>query len=302
MCRMTALENDPRFIPTSVRAAVSIRNATEDPQISEHDIERMVRAEPMVAAALLRMANSAAFRVGEATADIGQAVFALGLAQVRSIASHVAMLQLVHGIRPRAARAAAEALLLHSISVSAFAEQLARQEGYPEGPRLASLGLFHEVSMFLFLAQANRVPEEFEAIADAKARLKRVPLRSYELIMQDLGLPELAVPTLAESALVDRAHAFVAHANPLTAHPAEGGDRSALSGELVLITQARADAAYVSLVEGAVARTHGSDDGRNALAEQHPDFAGTLSPAPAEAARSVGIIAALGRFWGGLFK
>lgn len=294
---MTDFAEDPRFIPTSVRAAVAIRNATENPAIGEHDIERMVCAEPVVASALLRMANSAAYRLREPVTDVGQAVFTLGLAHVRSVASHVAMLQLVHGIQPRAARAIAEAVLLHSISVAAFAERLGRERGHQEAPRLASLGLFHELPVFLFLAQANRLPEEFASLASAQARMQRIALRSYELIMNDLGLPELAVLKAAELAFVDRAHAYVAHRNPLRAHPADGGKREELTPEQIAATQAKADADFVNLVEGVVVRSHQAATGAAPAAVAPP-----AAQAPVREPMHTGLIARVERLWDAIFK
>ena len=296
---MNALVDDPRFIPTSVRAAVSIRNATENPEIGEHAIEAMVCAEPMVAAALLRMANSAAYRRGDAVTEVGQAIFTLGLSQVRMAASHVAMLQLVHGVRPRAAKGAAESLLLHSISISTFAEILARKASYPEAPRVASLGLFHELPAFLFLARANRAPQDFESLADIRGVLERTPLRSYELVMQDLGLPELAVFNHVESALIDRAHAYVSHPNPLQLHPSEDADRTELSGEEVVKAQEQADASFVVLVQGAVPRAHHLDEDVVPSLPAPPASVGAHGSPVIEPA---GMLAGLRKAWAGLFR
>ncbi|MCB1910178.1 MAG: HDOD domain-containing protein [Rhodocyclaceae bacterium] len=249
---MGPIADDAFFIPSSVRAAVSIRNATEDPRIAETVIERMVSSEPMVAAALLRLANSAAYRRAEPAESVSTAIMMLGMAEVRAVASQVAMLQLVRGIRGRAARLVAESLLLHSISISLFAAELARASPELGCGRVGTLGLFHEMPTFHMLAGSNHDPERFDSLEAIGEMVKTVRLRSFELLMQDLGLPSLAVPRVDESELIDRAHAYVTHPNPLSMHPDEAGDRSAIAPERAVMLQAAAEAAYVTLMEGPI--------------------------------------------------
>jgi len=249
---MSMMADDSLFIPSSVRAAISIRNAAEDPRIAETVIENMVASEPMVAAALLRLANSAAFRRQEPAESVGVAIKLLGMGHVRLVASQVAMLQLVRGIRGRAARMVAEGLLLHSISIATFAEELARLTRGVDPRRVATLALFHEMPTFHFLAGSNQAPERYETLADICHLIKTVRLRSFEMLMQDFSLPSLAIPRNDEWSLVDQAHAYVAHPNPIALHPEESGDNGLLPPERVFVLQATADAAYVTLVEGPV--------------------------------------------------
>ena len=249
---MNPISDDAFFVPSSVRAAVSIRNATEDSRIAETVIERMVASEPMVAAALLRLANSAAYRRAEPADSVSQAIMMLGMGEVRAVASQIAMLQLVRGIRGRAARMVAESLLLHSLSISLFAEELARASPDLDRGRVGTLGLFHEMPTFHLLAGSNQNPDQFATLEAIDAVAKSRRLRSHEMLMQDLGLPSLAVPRIDEMALVDRAHAYVTHPNPLSMHPDEAGDRSGISPERIVMLQAGAEAAYVTLVEGPI--------------------------------------------------
>ena len=76
------MADDPVFIPSSVRAAITIRNAAEDPCINDVAIQRMVAAEPTVAAALLRLANSATYRRGKLVESVADAVMLLGMGEV----------------------------------------------------------------------------------------------------------------------------------------------------------------------------------------------------------------------------
>lgn len=254
---MTSLVEDFQFIPTSVRAAVSIRNAAEDPNVCETVIESMVGAEPIVAASLLRLANSAAYHRSQSIDSVSAAVRCLGLAHVRSVASHVAMLQLVRGIRGRVARSMAEALLLHSISIAAFGECLAAKGRRHDPARVDTLGLFHELPTFLFLSGSNRQPKQFESREQICALYARTVLRSYEMVMQDLGLPDFAVLHVGEQKLLDRAHRLVVHANPLIADAAAAAAADdALDPDEIQAVQARADESFVRLVEGPMPRAH----------------------------------------------
>lgn len=255
MLAMSQPAEDPRFIPTSVRAAVSIRNAAEDPRIEGWVIEDMVAAEPVVAAALLRVANSAAHRRSAPVVSPADAVRRLGLVQVRAVASRVAMWQLVHGIRGRVERIAAEGLLLHSISAAAFAARLASAAGGLDGDRVESLALFHELPLFAFLARADRERARCETLSELSADVGAHPLVTYEQVMQDLGLAELAVIGRREQAVLDGAHRYLARPNPVLAHPFEGFPGDEIDPEEAASIQAEADACYVLLVEGAVPRS-----------------------------------------------
>ncbi|MCB1914782.1 MAG: HDOD domain-containing protein [Rhodocyclaceae bacterium] len=249
---MVPIADDAFFIPSSVRAAVSIRNATEDARIAETVIERMVASEPMVAAALLRLANSAAYRRAEPAESVSVAIMVLGMAEVRAVASHVAMLQMVRGIRGRAARLVAESLLLHSISVSQFAEELARASPGLNAARVGTLALFHELPTFHLLAASNHDPDRFASLEAISGIVRTTRLRSFEMLMQDLALPSLAVPRVDEMALVERAHAYVTHPNPMSMHPQEAGACGEIPPERIVMLQACAEAAYVTLVEGPI--------------------------------------------------
>ncbi len=303
---MSILADDPVFIPSSVRAAITIRNAAEDPCINDVTIQRMVSSEPTVAAALLRLANSATYRRGKLIESVADAVMMLGMGEVRAVASQVAMLQIVRGIRGRAARLVAENLLLHSISVSTFAEQIARGVDGCEPARVATLGLFHEMPTFLLLAGSNQSPEKFETLADISRLAETVPLRSFELLMQDFGLHALAIPRIVETEAVELAHAYVTHPNPLRMHPLEGKERKGMEPEQIVLLQAMADAAYVTLVEGPLPETrdshpppveHVADEATDPPPSETPKGSGKASP---EASRG-GIVAKLQAMLGTLF-
>ena len=242
---------EPFAIPTSVRAAMTIRNAAENPAVSPSVLEHMVSAEPSVAAALIRLANSPLLRRGAAVEAVRAAVQLLGAGEVRAVASQVAMLQLVHSTQGRSARWIAENLLWHAISVSAFAGALAVEVGEGDPLRVETLGLFHELPSFHLLACAQRQLGSHDvSIAQVIERVSTGTPRRLEWLMQDIGLPQLAAPRRDEWMLIDLAHGYSARANPIAMHAAEDEQGCQLTPQRVDRLQARADTLYWALMGG----------------------------------------------------
>ena len=259
---------EPFAIPTSVRAAMTIRNAAENPAISPAVLEHMVSAEPSVAAALIRLANSPLLRRGASVEAVRTAVQLLGSGEVRAVASQVAMLQLVRSTQGKSARWIAENLLWHAISVSTFAEALAIELGEGEPHRVATLGLFHELPSFHLLASAQRQLGTVDvSIAQVIQRVASGSPRALQLLMQDIGLPQLAAPRRDEWMLVDLAHAYTARANPIAMHAAEDQPGDQLSPQRIDRLQAQADAVYWALMGG---NTHALVDERGETSVQEP--------------------------------
>lgn len=228
---MESAHAQPHFVPTSLRTAIAIRNACMSESVNEHDIEDLVAAEPATGAAILRFSNSALFRRGRPITGIWQGMMLLGNSTVRHIASHVAMMQLVHGLKSGVIRQAAEELHHHSIVVSAIAEAIAAKLGRADAEETcAALGLFHELPAFIWLASVDREGTGIrgpEALARAAQEASPLPM---ERAMLELGLPTFAAPDRYTLDVLASAHRLSWVTNPLlpelvSSTPDEGGLR-----------------------------------------------------------------------------
>lgn len=260
---MDLSQHHPHFVPTSLRAAIAIRNATEDPQADEHRIEQLVQSEPAVAAAILRFANSAAFFRGQPIGSVHQAVLLLGLGTVRSIASHVAMMQLVRGLASPVVRSAAEALHEHVVVVSCLAQALSRVLGDEDPEQMADLALFHEMSFFVWLANLDGGPAKCKDRANLVAAARNAVLVPLDIVLLDLGIPHLGVPGREQKALLELAHGLAWVANPLVPERSRSPEVVGIEPELLEKVRQRAEALLVLIREGsrAVDNEFDEDDG-----------------------------------------
>ena len=201
-----------------MRAAIAIRNAAQNTSASESVIDDLVSSEPVVAAAMLRFANSAAYRRRGAVTSIRDATKLLGYTVIREIAAHVAMMQLVNGLRSSVLRALAEDLFRHSLTVSCVAEFLARDLEHADPPRVGAIALFHELPLFHWMLQADRAPGKVLTAEAAREAAQRARLTGIEPIMRDLELDEFAIPSVADHSIVELAHGTSWDPNPLVPH------------------------------------------------------------------------------------
>ena len=103
----TELSSGEVDLPGFPEVVVRVRRALADENVSAEKVARVIGAEPVLAARLLRMANSAALNPGgKAVADLRMAIMRVGLNVVRSttIAFAVQQLQKAHALHCRARR------------------------------------------------------------------------------------------------------------------------------------------------------------------------------------------------------
>ena len=215
--------SDPHVVPTSLRTAVAIRNACLRSDTNEHEIENLVSAEPAVAAAMLRFANSALYSPSRPINSVWEAALLLGHETIRHIASHVAMIQVVHGLRSQVLRTAGEQLHHHCLAVSALAAELARSVDDGLAEPAAANALFHELPLFLWLASLERgalegtVSMTPAALQEQASSASLLPL---DLALRDLGLEPFVGRRLIVHAVFNVAHRQSWVPNPLLVEPA----------------------------------------------------------------------------------
>ncbi len=81
--------------PTSLKTTMKIRRALDTPDISNDQVARIISAEPVLSAQVLKLANSAMFnRTGRKIEELRAATVLLGFGVVRNVAISVGMKQL----------------------------------------------------------------------------------------------------------------------------------------------------------------------------------------------------------------
>lgn len=184
--------------PTVFDLSLRIKKLADDPESSLSSIAHVVKTEPVLAAKVIRMANTLLLNPyrGEIN-SIDEAIGRIGLSTLRCLAYAVAAEQLARDHRSRQMRLVATGLWMHSIDVAAWAYAFARhlKRDTPDAALLA--GLMLNVGQFYLLARAARYP----AIEGNMNRFAEVvslwdePVRNA--VMEAFDLPELVVDACA---------------------------------------------------------------------------------------------------------
>lgn len=160
-----AIKNGSLELPSMPEVALRIRDATLRPDISLHDIARIVQLDPVVAAGVLRAANSAALRGVKVIVNLTDAVTRLGFEQTRTLATRLAISR-IFSARSTLIRKRMHKLWQHSVQISALSSVLAahcHNDLDPEHAQLA--GLLHDIGCVPILQYA----EEENLVDDAAA-------------------------------------------------------------------------------------------------------------------------------------
>lgn len=132
------------------RLLLTFMHATTDETASTEDLALLVKREPGLAARILTVANSAAFRSGGGLRSVQQSLQVLGTRLLRSIAACLA----VQGAFARMPLAQPDDLAgfwRHSLFVAELARAIAAEVGHADGEEAYLAGLLHDVGELLLL-------------------------------------------------------------------------------------------------------------------------------------------------------
>ncbi len=177
-------------LPAFPEAVLRVQRALQSADTSAGDIVSILSSDPGLAANVLRIANSAAFRpaAGEVT-DLRNAVSRLGFNMVRTVAVEFAMRQLRRGdARSATARAEIEAIWHDSLAVACICSVLARHYTPVNADQALLTGLLHALGRLYVVMRAEErtdvTPDEIREIAYGwQAVIGKAILESW-------GLPE----------------------------------------------------------------------------------------------------------------
>lgn len=246
--------------PTFANATLKIRRALEDPAIAAERVAHLVASEPLLAAKLVQISNSAAVNPGgKPVADVRTAVTRVGFDTVRSVAVAVAMDQLrvaddMNKYAPRAERAWS-----HSLQVAALSYVIAQKLTRINPEEALFAGLVHDIGYFYLLARAAKYPELDNDPATLDAVLADWHAPIGQTLLHSFKLPEATLNAVAEHengryqmparTLVDvvtLANLVAAQTNPI--HLAAGTNPGKLNEPELFKTLADASADIRSLV------------------------------------------------------
>lgn len=150
-------------IPTHAELGLRIRRALDDPDCSVDQAAKLVQADPFLAARVVAVANSAAYkRGGQKIADVRQAVTRLGFQVLRALAMSLLVRQIAGEPGNPVHRELAHGLWEHTVHVAALCHVIARRVTHQNPEAALFAGILHEVAGFYLIARAREMPELLE--------------------------------------------------------------------------------------------------------------------------------------------
>ncbi|MFT3849318.1 MAG: HDOD domain-containing protein [Propionivibrio sp.] len=146
--------------PTCFDTAVHLRRELQNPEVPIARIAKLVSVEPLIAAKLLHIANSAYHNpAGASIRGLPEAITRLGVSLVRTTALAVAMNQLMRSRDMAVFSELTRDLWEHSIKTAAAARILARKRTRINPDEAMLAGLVHDLGAFYMLYRAMQYAE-----------------------------------------------------------------------------------------------------------------------------------------------
>ncbi|MBA4065367.1 MAG: hypothetical protein C0501_16975 [Isosphaera sp.] len=143
--------------PTLSATAVQVIALSDNPDASAGTVAGLVRRDGVLAAAVLRAANSWAYRGKTAVNDIQQAVLLLGLQECSRLVSALGV-KATYAKHPPAVRERCDVLLRHSLFVARLAAGAAKLTGVSNPGAAFAAGLLHDIGR---VVACVRCPDAF---------------------------------------------------------------------------------------------------------------------------------------------
>lgn len=154
------LSGDEVTFPTFLDITFQVRSALKNPNLNVDQLAKLVGAEPLMSAKIIRMANSVAMNPsGREVADVRTAIVRVGMEAVRTVSFAVAMEQLLQSKQMKAFDDISMRLWEHTAHVAALCRVLARKLAHISGDEAMFAGLVHDIGVFYLMSRAAHFPE-----------------------------------------------------------------------------------------------------------------------------------------------
>ncbi|MDR3323845.1 MAG: HDOD domain-containing protein [Zoogloeaceae bacterium] len=168
------LSGEDVSFPTFLDITFQVRMALRSPDFSMDKLAKLVSAEPLMSAQIVRMANSVALNPGgREVADVKTAILRVGTDTVRTVSYAVAMRQMTQGKEMLVFKDLPKRLWEHSAHVAALCRALVKRfcKGEVNEDEALFTGLVHDIGAFYLLSRAARFPELVEDHVELNAFL-----------------------------------------------------------------------------------------------------------------------------------
>lgn len=193
------LSGDEVSFPTFLDITFQVRTALKNPNLNIEQLAKLVGAEPLMSAKIIRMANSVALNPsGREIADVKSGIVRVGMEAVRTVSFAVAMEQLVKSKQMQAFESISKRLWEHTSHVAALCRVLARKIAKVNGDEAMFAGLVHDLGVFYLMSRAANFPE----LVNDKVELYNLLVSWHDNIghalLSALGQPESILHAVQE--------------------------------------------------------------------------------------------------------
>lgn len=185
--------------PTFLDITFQVRTALKDPNLNVEQLAKLVGAEPLMSAKIIRMANSAALNpYGREIADVKSAITRVGMEAVRSVSFAVAMEQLLASKNMAPFEGLSQRLWEHTVQVAALCRVLSRRLSRLNPDEAMFAGLVHDIGVFYLLSRAANFPDLVADKAELHAMLVQWHDNIGHALLTALGQPEAVLVAVQE--------------------------------------------------------------------------------------------------------
>lgn len=185
--------------PTFLDITFQVRTALKNPNLSIDQLAKLVGAEPLMSAKIIRMANSVALNPsGREIADVKSAIVRVGIEAVRTVSFAVAMEQLLKSKQMQAFEGISRRLWEHTAHVAALCRVMAKKLARINGDEAMFAGLVHDIGVFYLMSRAAHFPELVNDKAELHALLTGWHDNIGHALLSALGQPESILNAVLE--------------------------------------------------------------------------------------------------------
>ena len=143
--------------------AIRINEMVADENSGAAEIGALIEPDPALSAALLRIANSAAYSVGGTVSNVERAVTVVGLREVKDLAFGICVSETFNGIPNDLITV--EDFWKHSLYCAAVSQTLGRKARVCYGESLFTAGLLHDIGQLVMFSQRPELSSEALALS-----------------------------------------------------------------------------------------------------------------------------------------
>lgn len=195
-------------LPSFPDIALRVRQVLADDEVSQENVVRVVGSEPMLAARLLQIANSAAINFsGRPITELRSAIARLGFNMVRSAAIAFAMSQLKKSEGLKGLEQPLDELWKTSAAVAAMSYVVAKRFSRVNPDTAMLAGLLHGIGKLYILTRVTRYPALLadQAVYTTIVRDWHAPIA--KALLENWDMAEEIVAAVSDYEDLDRKHA-----------------------------------------------------------------------------------------------